>query len=166
MHAASVHPEPGSNSLKNCIWSNYSVDLWFSHPVPLPEAYRPSSGWPGSYPRLCFSPLDIFLRVNLMFSSFTLNLPFVRVQKNCRVPFNTYMFPCSMLVLSSCCSIFNDRFLTPLVAEPDYYITTRSVCQGVFQTFLKFFQIVFPTALELPFSARLAYYTTPCPFCQ
>jgi len=41
-------------------------------------------------------------------------------------------------------------FSAPLVAEPDYYITTVSVCQGFFQTFLKFFQIYFFNPLELP----------------
>ena len=66
-----------------------------------------------------------------------------------------------MLVLSSCCSIFNDRFFTPLIAEPDYYITTVSLCQDLFESFLKFFQISFSLSfLDAPSSARLAYYTT------
>ena len=48
-----------------------------------------------------------------------------------------------MLVLSSCCSIFNDRFFAPLIAEPDYYITTVSLCQDLFESFLKFFKFLF-----------------------
>ena len=39
-------------------------------------------------------------------------------------------------------------FSVPRFAQPDYYITSFSVCQGVFQKFFKFFQKLFSTAFQ------------------
>ena len=70
------------------------------------------------------------------------------------------MFPCSMLVLSSCCSIFNDRFFAPLFAALDYYITSLRVCQEVFRNFSKsFFELSLSTTLIG--ATCLLYYILP-----
>ncbi|MBQ9780072.1 MAG: hypothetical protein IJW00_03910, partial [Clostridia bacterium] len=48
-------------------------------------------------------------------------------------------FACTSI---SCCSIFNDQFFQPRSlsrAQPWYYTTTFSLCQEVFQKFLKLF---------------------------
>ena len=56
-------------------------------------------------------------------------------------------------------------FSVPRFAQPDYYITSFSVCQGVFQKFFKFFSKTFSTAFsageEVP-----EHYTTSSRVCQ
>ena len=76
---------------------------------------------------------------------------------------HTWISPCSMLVLSSCCSIFNDRSLLPFFAEPDYYITALSVCQPLFWNFFKF---LFRGFLPAASCGQLFYFTTFFSVCQ
>ena len=63
-------------------------------------------------------------------------------QRNFEILFTS--FACTLI---SCCSIVNDprgfhRYSVPCFAQPDYYITTVRICQGVFQNFFKFFDFL------------------------
>ena len=66
-------------------------------------------------------------------------------------------FACTLI---SCCSIVNDprgflRYSVPCFAQPEHYITSFPICQGVFQKFFKnFFQPLFSRSG----SARVLYH--------
>ena len=74
--------------------------------------------------------------------------------QNCRVPFNTYMFPCSMLVLSSCCSIFNDRFFSPARCGAWLLYHNRFRLSRVFSNFFEIFSNLFLQPPRTPRSRR------------
>ena len=120
MHAASVHPEPGSNSR-----------MFVSNPF--------------------LRKGQILIRAWLLFT-FCLSSISLRIFEF-RSRTHTWISPCSMLVLSSCCSIFNDRFLPPflwaawLLYHTDFRLS--SVFSKFFQSFFKNF-FAFPPEVSLP----------------
>ena len=126
MHAASVHPEPGSNSLKNGIYQM--------------AGFRSTTQ-------------NINSRALIFVSSFYLNLPFVRVQKNCRDFLQVSFVSVSPILISvphctflsiSCCSIFKDHsyqvFLLILSLTRDLYIISylEAFVKRFFKSFLFF----------------------------
>ena len=72
-------------------------------------------------------------------------------------------FACTLI---SCCSIVNDprgflRYSVPCFAQPEHYITSFPICQGVFQKFFKNFFNHFSAGAEVP-----DYYITSSRVCQ
>ena len=102
------------------------------------------------------SPLKISIPELLIFSlALLLNLPFVRVQKNCRdflqvsfvsVAPNSLGAPHCTFLSISCCSIFKDHsyqvFLLILSLTRDLYIISylEAFVKGFFKRFLSFFR--------------------------
>ena len=113
MHAASVHPEPGSNSRKFVLYRSFKR---YNH-------FR------------AFVALFTFFE---LYFSFELSR------------FYFALFVCFVLI--SCCSIFNDRLPSLkscfrfLSRRLDYYITSLSPCQVLFQNFFEFFYSFFRNA--------------------
>ena len=130
MHAASVHPEPGSNS--RIVVSKISQ--------------RRS---------------QIFIRAWLLFTFCLSSISLRIVEFRSRT--HTWISPCSMLVLSSCCSIFNDRFRYPFLwaAWPLYHTVFL-----LSSTFSKFFQLFRKLFWRSPSKRQLAYSTTLFRLCQ
>ena len=108
MHAASVHPEPGSNSLKNINLSGRS---------PLNPFFRANN-------------LSFFLLFELYSNVFLNEIPFTHTfvfSLTCLYEILLFNFQGSMLVRK-----------VSLAWQLCYYITTFFVCQVLFQKFLKF----------------------------
>ena len=102
MHAASVHPEPGSNSRKNSI----------------------------------LDALGHLTSSRAIYLSFTFCLSSI-LNKLWR---DQYFSHLQCFVLISCCSIFNDQFLSSrLPRQPEYYIIPFCRCQYLFLIFFKNF---------------------------
>ena len=111
MHAASVYPEPGSNSLKKLYIKQVLRTDRFSHW--LTQSLIPSTA---------VSSLDTVSLELLIFCSYTLNLPFDSCSKRI-VEICDYLYffsvsnflsflwkpHCFVLHLISCCSIFKDH---------------------------------------------------------
>ena len=80
-----------------------------------------------------------------------------------------------MLCTSSlCCSIFNDRSLPPKESslscgQLDYYITYKTLCQYLFESFSNFFQKIltrFSFVISPCSSGQLCHYTAFASLCQ
>ena len=179
MHAASVHPEPGSNSRANCIQTAVAVKILFVELVWLfilcwvcPESVIDS--------RFFFQRnFEILHKLCLYF-----NLLLFNCQWSARFspPFQCRVLH-SLTIISQPFAFVKGFFKTFLsffdffqAASLDslqsgceaHYITFGSLCQVPFQ---KFFQLFFViscalSSLRLPARWQLAYYSTSIPFCQ
>ena len=104
-----------------------------------------------------------------MCSSFTLIYLLFVFQKNCRDLLSFVSFPfCIFRCLTSLyflhLLLFNFQGPFSVVLRLDYYITSLTTCQGVFQKFFKnFFQT---RLLAVTSSRRLDYYITSLRLCQ
>ena len=129
-----------------------------------------SEKWYISNGEVSLSTQNINFRALIFVCSFYLNLPFVRVQKNCRDFLQVSFVSVSPILISvphctflsiSCCSIFKDHSCQGILSFPFavthtrliYYIISWSVCQEVLQKFFKFFRtrLLFRFGLLRPF---------------
>ena len=141
MHAASVHPEPGSNSRANCIETTGVVKI------------------------LCRACLALFTSLSMSWIRDEFKL--FSFQRNFEILFTS--FACtSNLLLFNCqwsARVFRPAFMPPFFGQPEHYITSVSVCQEVFEKFFEFFSKTFSTAFlagaEVP-----EYYITLSFVCQ
>ena len=123
MHAASVHPEPGSNSLKNCI--SYSIAAVWHH------LFRVN--WLCSI--TCLELLYFYSR------HISMTVISLWLKNSKEFSESLYFGHQNTWIL-----LFNFQWAVLFAASPRgsqlvYYTTLSFVCQEVFQTFFKFFSL-------------------------
>ena len=187
MHAASVHPEPGSNSRANCILTALAVEI------------------------LCRACLALFTCLSMSPSRDRIEISFKEIRDSFALAFACTLISCCSIVndprqISLPLRVLRDsiiiphlfpfvkRFLKSFLKNfrifqkpfncsfqaggevPDYYITSSCVCQEVFQKFFQLFSRFFFGAVfrsrswrplvDSPAARQLAYYSTFVSICQ
>ena len=142
MHAASVNPEPGSNSLKNYISSPSGLKTFFRAIIcsfyfclsSILKKLRDSSFT--HLHMLCTSSLVVqFSMTNAPFPSFSGQLVYyITIFSICQALFSIFLIFFKVLFKSL-------RVIPSLVKRLAYFITSARICQEVFATFFDLFPL-------------------------
>ena len=137
MHAASVHPEPGSNSRANCIQTAFAVKI------------------------VCRACLALFTCLSMSPSRDRIEISFKEIRDSFALAFACTLISCCSIVNdpSAEAAFLIRRVSRDLIIIPH----PRALVNRFFKTFLKVFSTAF---LDSPSRGQLAYYSTSARGCQ